>query len=188
MTLSALGIFSAAGAGGAVPVIPDYELISSTILGSAQASVTFSSLGTYSSTYKHLQIRFTSRSSSGTGTEGVFSRFNGDSGNNYTLHGVYGTGSSVISYASANINNALSGAYPANDFTANGFGAGVIDLTDAYASKFKTLRTFTGVASARVDLQSGLWRNTDTITSWVLFPVLGNWVAGSRFSLYGIKG
>ena len=181
-----LGVLSAAGAGGVEA--GSYELIASEILGSAQASVTFSSLATYASTYKHLQIRYTARSSSGTGTEGVYSRFNGDSGNNYTLHGVYGTGSSVISYASANISNALSGALPLNDFTANGFGAGVIDLSDAYGTKFKTIRTLTGVASARVDLQSGLWRNTDTLTSWLLFPAVGNFVAGSRFSLYGIKG
>jgi hypothetical protein len=50
-----LGILSAAGAGGGVA--GDYELISSEILGTTAASVTFSSLGDYSSTYKHLQIR-----------------------------------------------------------------------------------------------------------------------------------
>jgi hypothetical protein len=48
-----LGILSAAGAGGGVA--GDYELISSEILGTTAASVTFSSLGDYAppiSTYK----------------------------------------------------------------------------------------------------------------------------------------
>jgi hypothetical protein len=57
-----LGILSAAGAGGGGPLASDYELISTQILTSPQSSITFSSLGTYSSTYKHLQVRAVARS------------------------------------------------------------------------------------------------------------------------------
>jgi hypothetical protein len=38
-------------------------------------------------------------------------------------------------------------------------------------------------------LNSGLWRSTASVTDIQLFPNVGtNWVTGSRFSLYGIKG
>jgi hypothetical protein len=42
--------------------------------------------------------------------------------------------------------------------------------------------------TATVQLQSGLFNNTAAITSMTIFGNTGNLVAGTRFSLYGIKG
>jgi hypothetical protein len=183
------GILSAAGISG---VVPAYELIETQILGSAASSVTFASLGTYSTTYKHLQLRFVARSSDANPGVGVYSRLNADAGSNYRAHYLLGNGSSVLSGAVAVGTTGLSGIITAAGATANNFGIGVIDLLDPYSTtKNKTLRTLAGITDAaqkRIDMHSALWINTASLTSWQLFPELGNFVTGSRFSLYGIRG
>jgi hypothetical protein len=170
----------------------DYELISTTILGGTAASVTFSNLGDYSSTYKHLQIRVAARSSDANPGVGVYSRLNADAGSNYRAHFLLGNGSSVLTGVLAVGTTGLSGIITAAGAAANNFGIGVIDLLDPYSTtKNKTLRTLAGITDAaqnRIDLHSALWLNTASLTSWQLFPELGNFVTGSRFSLYGIRG
>jgi hypothetical protein len=62
-----------------------YELISTTILGSAQSSVVFD-VSSYTSTYKHLQIRVVTRTDRGANEDILGIRFNGDTGSNYITH------------------------------------------------------------------------------------------------------
>jgi hypothetical protein len=174
------------------PAYTDYELISTTVLGGTAASVTFSSLGTYSSTYKHLQLRVSSRTTeSGGSVGGQYSRLNGDSGNNYAGHFLFGNGSSVGSSAETSQPWAITGLSFRAGSTANAFAASVIDLLDPFqTTKNKTFRTLSGLAADanRIDLHSGLWMNTASVTSWQILPAGANFAAGSRFSLYGIKG
>jgi hypothetical protein len=188
MTLSALGIFSAAGAGGLVAA-SDYELIESTILTSAAASVTFSSLGTYSSTYKHLQVRWTARATT-TGSFQINLRFNGSS-TGYANHRVFGTGTGRFSSGeSANPEIRLLNAF-SNTSVASAFTGGVLDLLDSYSTtKNKTIRTLYGQRDGleSISFVSGLWENTSSTTSLSFTAVSNNFAIGSRFSLYGIKG
>lgn len=183
------GILSAAGAGVAEGT---YELISTTVLGGTAASVTFSGLGAYSSTYKHLQIRVAARSSDANPGVGIYSRLNADAGSNYRAHFLLGNGSSLQSGVVALTTTGLGGIIAAAGSTTNNFGVCVLDLLDPYSTtKNKTLRTlggFTDAAQKRIDLHSALWINTASLTSWQLFPEFGNFITGSRFSLYGIRG
>ena len=191
MTLSALGIFSAAGA--AVASAGTYELISTTVVsGTATTSVTFSSLGDYSSTYKHLQIRAVVRSAKAAqNSDSMIMRLNGDGGNNYSRHELYGDGSTVASYAEASRSSFYISQPPAASATANIFNASVTDLLDAYSTtKNKTKRTMFGSTGVNlIDLASGAWLNTASITT-IAFTLSSTdkFLAGSRFSLYGIKG
>ena len=186
MTLSALGIFSAAGAGG-VAFASDYELIETSIVsGSSTASVVFSSLGTYSSTYKHLQIRGTAKTNQGAIFDLIKVQLNGDTGNNYARHALLGNGSTVSSSGISStgfVNFAAQG-----NSTANVFGGFVFDILDAYSTtKNKTTRALAGVTEIR--LSSGLWMNTASLTSVTLSPEFGSLlIEGSRFSIYGVKG
>jgi len=188
------GVLSAAGAGGVVA--GDYELIETQILGSSQASITFSNLGDYSSTYKHLQIRATLRSASTFGggyADTVNVQLNGDGGATYSSHYVWGTGSAVQSSGIANLTYFfIPDPMPANGGAANNFGTFVIDILDAYSTtKNKTLRSLGGYSDPNgrsVSLSSGAWRNTNSITSVLVKSQSANTVAGSRFSLYGIRG
>ena len=183
-----LGVLSAAGAGGGATG-PAYELISTTVLGSNTGSVTFSSLGDYASTYKHLQIRYVARTSRGEINDAMNIQLNGDTtSSNYKNHYLYGTGSTVASgNASGGFNSPLAG----NTATANAFAVGVVDIVDAFSStKNTTLRGLGGVSSSfnQIMLNSGLWVNTASITSIALLSGNGaNLVTGTRISLYGIR-
>lgn len=164
-----------------------FDLLETQVLGSSTASVTFSSLGTYSN-YKHLQIRVAARTDrSGAADDNVIMRFNGDSGSNYSCHNLRGNGSSVISGALTNETKIVARAIGGND---GNFGAVVIDILDAFeTTKYKTSRSLGGYATNIVELGSGSWRNTAALTSILLDQDVGsNFLTGSRFSLYGIKG
>jgi hypothetical protein len=188
VTLSALGIFSAAGAGGVVA--GDYELISTTTLGTAAASVTFSSLGDYSSTYKHLQIRLAARSSRADTDTRIRLQFNAQTGSTYFSHELRGDGSTVSASATTSSSSIFIGRTTASTSTANAFGGLVIDVLDAYStSKNKTFRAMSGVTGYnRVGLYSGSLAYTPAVTEIKVIDEFANFVAGSRFSLYGIKG
>ena len=133
-----LGILSAAGA--AVVDTGAYELISSTILGGTAASVTFSNLGDYSSTYKHLQLRVLDRQTGAPTEQLGFIKLNGADGTR--SHLLYGTGASVASIDQASY---IAAYGIANGDTANVFTGRVIDILDAFSTtKNKTLRMLQG--------------------------------------------
>jgi hypothetical protein len=190
MTLSALGIFSAAGAGGGVS-LSDYELISTSLITTNTSSVTFSSLGDYSSTYKHLQLRITGRVADNYGNDGdaIRIRFNADGGNNYSYHALYGVNGGVNSNASTSTTAIFVNRLTDAGTTANAFGAIVSDILDAFSStKNKTVRTL-GSDVRYLFFNSGAWLSTSSITSIQLSPnTSSNFAAGSRISLYGLKG
>ena len=188
MALFPFGILSAAGAG---VVAGDYELIETQILGSATSSITFSNLGLYAATYKHLQIRATTRTTESAAESAVRIRFNSDTGANYAWHFLFGNGSTVSPSADVSQTAIYPFASVGNTQTANGFGVFVIDILDySSTTKNKTTRAFTGYASGtnRIALASGLWQNTSAITSVFFGPNTSNWATGSRFSIYGIRG
>jgi hypothetical protein len=189
------GILSAAGAGGVAE--GTYELISTTVLGSTTASVTFSNLGDYASTYKHLQIRLAARTDRATfAIDAIALSYNGDTTDgNYNRHFLEGNGSSATSYSS---NDRWFGLITGSQAAANSFGAGCLDILEfSSSSKFKTLRASTGfvspaaggVSGTFVNFAGSAWRNTAAITSIALTSGLGNnFISGSRFSIYGIRG
>ena len=172
----------------------DYDLLETTILGSAASSVTFSSLATYASDYKHLQLRLVARTDRNQASDSSLMRFNGDSGSNYSWHSLLvADTSAVLSEGFASQTLMRSGRLSGSPTTANVFAASVIDILDPYSTtKNTTIRVSDGFMAATsnwVGLGSGAWYNTSALTSITLDQVFGtNFVAGSRFSLYGIKG
>jgi hypothetical protein len=175
-----IGFLGAGGASGS------YELIESTILGSATASVTFTSGGAWAG-YKHLQVRATLKNSSS--DTDLRLRFNSDTGNNYALHNLYGYSGSVASNAVTSTSAIVPG-FQAISSETNQFGSMILDILDFQGTKNKTIRSFTGNAGSSisyVSLRSGLWTNTAALTSLTLIPTSGNLAANCRFSLYGIK-
>jgi hypothetical protein len=167
----------------------DYELIESVFLASTTASVTFSNLQNYAVDYKHLQIRFTARTTRGEINDAVFYRINGDSGANYARHQIFGNGSTVSSIAGISETSTGNNSITGNTATASAFGAGVLDFIDPYSStKNTTIRSFSGIPVNfnSVMLSSGLYNNTASVSSITLFS-LASFVTGSRFSLYGIR-
>jgi hypothetical protein len=188
-----LGIL--ASAGGVPPIVSDYELISSTILGSNQASISFD-VSTYASTYKHLQIRTTARQSGAFTVLGMRMRLGTptiDTGSNYAEHFLGGRNGSVTSYGGANTNTFDVGYSPAANAGAGIFGPNVIDILDPFSTtKNTTVRSLGGLnagsgSDSAVVLWSGHWRNTGAVQTIQINPAAGNFVTGSRFSIYGVK-
>jgi hypothetical protein len=184
------GVLSAAAF--APSVVGDYELIESAILTSNESSVTFSNLGTYSSTYKHLQIRYVGRTNRSANDDTLALIVNGDTGNNYSRHGLTANGSSVSSDASTSRSNTLGIPTFGSTGTSNAFSAAVIDILDPYSTtKNTTLRGLGGLSGNvnAIFFRSGLYINTASISSVTIFSdTTNNLLAGSRFSIYGIKG
>lgn len=170
--------------------VGDFESIATTTVGAGgTATVTFSSIP---STYTHLQIRGLQRTSNTSGGNWTVNlRFNGDTGSNYTYHGLRGDGSSAIAYAGANQTISLSIISGDDANTSLGWGVGYTDILDyANTNKYKTVRTLTGFeenGSGMVELTSGLWLSTSAITSISLGAGSGNFLQYSHFALYGIK-
>lgn len=172
--------------------VPTYELIE-TIASGTQASVTFNNLGTYSSTYKHLQLRYVMRTDrSGVPYSNGAIRINGDTGSNYNAHYLVGVGSGTPSSGFVSSDTrALIGNQPGGTFTTDAFSAGIFDFLDVYnTNKFKTIRCLSGHVGNdnTISLQSALWRSTASVTSiTVLNWDSANIASGSRFSLYGLR-
>lgn len=180
---------SGAGGGGGA-----YESIASFTANGSAATYTFSSIP---STYKHLQIRSIGRHAAGiSGSTTTFLRFNSDTSGVYDYHFLRGDGSSVQAYGYAN--NSSTEIYNSliyDGSTANAFGASIIDIHDySSTTKNKTIRYFSGSdantasTSFQVVIGSSLWRNTAAISSIQIYTGGANFVNGSVFSLYGIKG
>jgi hypothetical protein len=172
--------------GGATPIIGDYESIATTIVGSGgQAAITFSVIP---STYKHLQIRAMAQS---TTTNQIDMTFNSDTGNNYAGHSLEGSGSGTPSAAAGPTRaNMFSMVYVPG--TSNSPAASIIDILDYQnTNKYKVARALRGWdnnSSGNIGSISGLWMNTNAITSITLTARGGTIDQYSHFALYGMKG
>lgn len=158
-----------------------FELISTTVLSSANSSISFTGIP---NTYKHLQIRMVAKTTD-LNTQ-AWLRINGVSSATYSQHYLDGNGSSVSSNGTANTDR----IWFANTNTTY-FAPCIIDILDyASTTKNKSIRAFSGYINADgVRLTSGMLVSTSAITSLtILNSQSNNFSVGSRFSLYGVKG
>lgn len=173
------------------PLPGDYELISTQVLESTASSISFTNLDTAAAAYKHLQIRANVRDNrSGYAGSNCYLRLN-DAAALYAYHSLYGTGSAVGSGSATSASQIYVSDIPASGATANAFGPIIIDITDfSSPNKNKTVRSVGGTNSGYnwVNMSSGVWLSTNPVTSVTIFDSLGSFVAGSRFSLYGLRG
>lgn len=161
-----------------------YDKIATTTLGSAAASITFSSIA---ASWTDLRLVMTATSSTNTITE---LQFNGDTGTSYSYTVLYGDGTSA--YSSKSTNNNFIYTYA----TASPGGGTIpafytIDIFSYAGSTYKTaLLTGSGdynVSGGRVTNVVGLWRDTSAITSVTVLPNSGTYSTGTTATLYGIK-
>jgi hypothetical protein len=155
-----------------------YEPISTQTLGSATATVTFSSIP---STYTDLVIIFNGAATGG--LSAVSLRFNGDTTTNYSVTRINGDGSS------ANSGRDTSTDYINAGLADTGNSTSIFHILNyANATTFKTVLGRGVALSYGVRQTVGLWRKTpETITSVLLAVVGTTFTSGSTFTLYGIK-
>lgn len=166
------------------------EPIATVLVGASGSNViTFSDIP---QTYKHLQIRAIARDNGGSGEDDYAIRLNGDTGTNYAYHYLMGNGVSASTSAGTSSSRIMAlrlSTAVQND----GFGGLIVDILDyANTNKYKTVRALGGYevnSSGTIALSSGLWMNTDAVTSISIRNDRAvNFLQNSRFSLYGIKG
>jgi hypothetical protein len=160
-----------------------------TVGAGGQATISFTAIP---ATYKHLQIRAITKDTQASGAHSLRMQFNSDTGSNYTYHALTGDGSSASSGALTSQTNLFPG-YVMGTTGTSVFAASIHDILDyANANKYKVIRTLSGVdnnGSGNMGLFSGLWINTNAITSITILPATStNFSQYSSFALYGIRG
>ena len=160
----------------------DYWALSTTTLSGAASSITFTGIP---QNFTHLQVRaYYSMASAGV----LKMNFNTDTGANYKSHWVYADGSSTQAGVSSVSPNAINSGYIG---AGSSFGATIIDILDyTNTIKNKVARSLDGNdrnGAGDVELSSGLWINTNPITSITLAGQNGNLGIYSSFALYGVK-
>lgn len=177
----------------------DYEWISSYVV--PNATTTSFALGNIPATYKHLQLRGSTRViRPGQYGGELFFGFNTDTTNtNYNNHEV---SVSPPSGASANASWNVSGyagfyaiRNTGSSAQAGNFAPFILDILDyANTNKKKQMRLLTGWDVNRTDagysaLNGGLWNSTAAINRIAFGLAYGDYISqGSVFNLYGIKG
>lgn len=186
-----LGYFATAGGG--LSYAPSFEHIA-TVSGNGSGTISFTSIP---STYKHLQVRFTGRTTANTSGYQMYTRANSDTASNYSSHVLRrnGTSSVISSYNLTSYMDTNVELIPGSQETANIVGAGIIDILDyKETTKFKTFKLIAGMGTKYTSsvfqnvLMGGNWRSTSAISSLQFSLYAGNWSSLSTFSLYGIKG
>jgi hypothetical protein len=143
--------------------------------------------------YQDLMVVMYVRDSTAATTSGQFGGFNGEFGanTNYSFTNVRGDGTSA---SSARVTNqpyiAADGQWPAASSPTGTFGATIWHILNyANTTTFKTYINrsaydYNGAGSTYLSV--GLWRNTAAINQ-VIIAAAGTFVAGSMFTLYGIR-
>jgi hypothetical protein len=158
-----------------------YTPIATNTLGSATATVTFSSIA---STYTDLVLIISSAITTGAGSN-VFT-FNTDTGNNYSFTAMEGDGTTIYSTRSASRGNIS--VYDELTTTLGGNVSIVNIMNYSNATTYKTTISRGSNASVGVSETVGLWRSTAAINQIVITNNASTtFKAGSTFTLYGIK-
>lgn len=155
-----------------------YEPISTTTLGTAQASVTFSSV---SQAYTDIIVVVSGTVSA---NQYVAMRFNSDSGTNYSFTRIAGDGTSAVSArGTSETFGRLAIGNPTNLFN-------VIGQIQNYSNTttYKTWLSRSNIPADYVGAIAGLWRSTSAIsTIQILTTTADTFSIGTTFTLYGIK-
>lgn len=163
-----------------------YEPISTTTLGSATATITFSSIP---QTYTDLVLVIFGANSNADANDTGYMQYNSDTGNNYSDTIVYTEGNTPTSFRTTN-SNAI-GLWTIMGGTNTSRYSSIIVNFQNYSNTttYKTTLNRIGTPTSSggwTNMSVGLWRNTNAISS-ILVGGGSNWRSGSTFTLYGIK-
>ena len=154
-----------------------YIPLATVTLVSSTASVVLSNIP---ATYRDLVLVFNGTTAI---SDGVGSRYNGDTGNNYNAARMTGSSAGAISDSFSNISRIVETAGNTDERTVY-----ISNIMDYRATdKHKTVITRSSIASNVTGIASR-WANTAAITSITVFSPGSTITTGSTISLYGIVG
>lgn len=162
---------------------PTYTLIQEQVLGSASATVTFSSIP---QTYKDLVLEVIAIADNTTSRHTIY-RYNGDSGSNYSQTNLYANGSTTTSDRNPNITV----TYPDLLGYTSTTGPQMVQshfVSYSNTNMYKTIITRANSAGAEVTANVSLWRSTAAINAILVWLSGQNFATGSTFRLWGVLG
>ena len=172
------------GGGGAMAQLYD------NIASGAIASWDVSSI---SQAYNHLQILFAGRADNAVTAQVMGFRLNNDSSASYYTQRMDGVATSVSGTESIGNAAGLCGDVAGSSAPAGMVGGFILTIFDyksttfnkAFASQVMS-QWGTSTGTVRASAFGGTWNNTAAVNRFYLFPNAGNFVAGSRLTIYGL--
>jgi hypothetical protein len=159
-----------------------YEPIATTTLGTAAATITFSSIP---STYTDLVLVGSIIGSAG---NDCHMRVNGDSGTNYSNTFLFGSGSSVISSAVTNSSIIYGNVTSMDAGEVNTMLVNFQNYSNTTTNKTVLVRYNSTTTGKYVTASVAMWRSTSAINSiTVTTNATGNFAIGTTVTIYGIK-
>jgi hypothetical protein len=164
-------------------LVGNYDALSTiTVPSGGVSSITFS--GIPQTGYTHLQLRVNMLNTSGY-LNNVYCYLNGDTGNNYSNHWLYGNGTAAGAGGATSTT-----PYVAKQGDTTYPSAVILDILDyTNTNKNKVIRSLNGTdanGSGLVFLFSAAWLNTSSVNSITLTPAQ-SFAEKAQFSLYGVK-
>lgn len=151
--------------------------------------------GTFATSYDHLLITMSSRSDASNYYTGIYWRFNGDTGSNYSMTDLQTTSESVGTYYTAGSSGIGFPPSSGGNTTANTFCSMKVWIPNyANTSYFKPVLITSGsenMSSSNsqygVKITAGLYSSTSAITSFNLYHNGGSdFVQYSSYTVYGV--
>lgn len=162
-----------------------YEPLATTTLSSSASTIDFTSI---SGSYTDLLLVISGVSSSG---NNIFTRFNSNTGANYSVTRLSGSGSVVLSDRETNSTYMVNSNYGWPTTTVGQQNTILQIMNYSNSTTFKTVLMRSNRGNAGVDAIVGLWQQTSAITSISLstngFSGASGWSSGTTATLYGIK-
>ncbi len=173
-----------------MPAGSTYTPIATTTLGSAQSSVTFSSLGSYTDIV--LEMNTQGVAGSGSGANTVYLEFNGDTGSNYSRTALLADSGGAQSIRNSSQTKMTVGNGYESATLSNIYATFVLNIQNyGNSTTYKTVMGRYSSNADRVGAIAGLWRGASNaaITSIKITcdSSTGNFATGSTFTLYGIQ-
>jgi hypothetical protein len=164
-----------------------YEPIATTTLGSAAASISFTSIA---SSWTDLRLVLVARGDSGSGINfALQTRFNSDTGTNYSWTQIYGDGSSALSSRATSQDYGYGGGIAGPTSPAGTWSLSTLDIFSYAGSTNKTFMYTTSNdqnGAGYVNRGVTLWRSTSAITR-IDLTTNTSFATGTTATLYGIK-
>ena len=160
-----------------MPAGSTYEPIATTTLGSSQSNVTFSSI---TGSYTDLVLIIAGPSSTYDGLLMQVGNGSVDTGSNYSVTLIYGSGSVAGSIRESNGTLINIGLHEAN------FNIIINCMNYANTNTYKTFIARSNAPANGVRANVGLWRSTSAVNTIKIMTGSGTFSSGCVFTLYGI--
>jgi hypothetical protein len=159
-------------------------------LGGSAANVDVTSI---TGTYAHLLVAVYARGDTAATSSVYNMQFNGDTAANYDSQRVLGTAATAQAIEAFAGTSAIAGVMPANTAGANLFNAGLMFIphyagsaNNKLALSVSSVKLAATTGNLATYLIGGFWRSSAAITRVTLIPAAGNFVAGTRVTVYGM--